>query len=156
MMRQAFENLKPGGWLEMQELSLPVANDDSSMTPDHSVYKWTYYILEASKSIGQSFENPPHYAEWMREAGFVNVQHMVYKWPTNPWPKDKKHKILGLWTLANILDGLEGFSMALFTRVLGWQPEEVQRFLVGVRQDVKNRQIHNYYNIHIVYGQKPE
>jgi len=156
----------------MQELALPVANDDNTMTPDHHVYKWTYLVLEASKRIGQSFENPPQYSEWMREAGFVNVQHMVYKWPTNSWPKDKKHKTLGLWTLANLLDGLEGFSLALFTRILGWQAEEVQAFLVGVREDVKNRQIHNYYNMwvtldysikansdfpsHIVYGQKPE
>jgi hypothetical protein len=63
----------------MQELSIPVANDDNTMTPDHSVYKWTYHILEASNPIGQSFENPPHYGEWMREVGSVNVEHVVNK-----------------------------------------------------------------------------
>jgi hypothetical protein len=33
----------------------------------------------------------------------------------------------------------------MFTRVLNWQPEEVSVFLAGVRQDSKNKGIHNYY-----------
>jgi hypothetical protein len=140
-------NLNPGGWLEMHELSIPVANDDGTMTPEHAVYKWTHYMLQSSKIVGQSLDNPPKYARWMRETGFVNVQHYVFKWPSNPWPKDDKHKLLGMWTLANILDGIEGFTMAMFTRVLGWQPAEVQRFLVDVRKDARDKSIHNYYNV---------
>jgi hypothetical protein len=131
----------------MQETEAPIANDDGTMTPDDAVYKWTHLLLEASKRIGQSLDNPTKYAEWMREAGFVNVQHVVFKWPCNPWPRDKKHKTLGMWTLANALDGLEGFTMAMFTRVLGWQPEEVQSLLVNVRKDIKNKSIHNYLKV---------
>ena len=131
----------------MQETEAPIANDDGTMTPDDAVYKWTHLLLEASKRIGQSLDNPTKYAEWMREAGFVNVQHIIFKWPTNPWPQDKKHKMLGLWVLANALDGLEGFTMAMFTRVVGWQPEEVQALLVDLRNDFKNKNIHNYYNV---------
>jgi hypothetical protein len=131
----------------MQETSTPIACDDGTMTPDHAVHKWTHFMLEASKRIGQSLDNPPKYAEWMQGVGFVNVQHVVYKWPCNPWPKDKMHKTLGLWTLVNAQDGVEGFTMAMFTRVLGWQPEEVQSFLVDVRKDLKNKSIHSYVTV---------
>ncbi len=131
----------------MQELSIPVANDDGTMTPQHSVYKGTNLMLEASKLVGQDLSNPDKYAEWMNAAGFVNVQHILFKWPANPWPVDQKHKTLGLWTLANTLDGIEGFTMAMFTRVLGWQPEDVQAFLANVRKDCKDRHIHNYYKV---------
>ncbi|KAH8750231.1 S-adenosyl-L-methionine-dependent methyltransferase, partial [Hyaloscypha sp. PMI_1271] len=134
----------PGGWLEMQETSTPIASDDGTMTPEHAVHKWTHFMLEASKRVGQSLDNPAQYAEWMRDVGFVNVRHVVYKWPCNPWPKDKKHKTLGLRTLVNAHDGVEGFTMAMFTRVLGWQPEDVQPFFVDVRKDLKNKGIHNY------------
>lgn len=79
LMKQALQNLKPGGWLEMQETSTPIACDDGTMTPDHAVHKWTHFMLEASKRIGQSLDNPAQYAEWMRDVGFVNVQHVVYK-----------------------------------------------------------------------------
>jgi hypothetical protein len=39
---------------------------------------------------------------------------------------------------------LEGFSLAVFTRVLGWKKEEVETFLVQVRNDMKNPKIHAY------------
>ena len=129
----------------MQELSLPVCNDDNTLSPDDPSYKWSELMLEASGRLNQRLDKPQSYAQWMREAGFINVQYQVFKWPTNPWPRDKKHKTLGLWSLANTLDGLEGFTMAYFTRVLGWQPEQVRVFLVGVREDNKNRQKHNYH-----------
>jgi hypothetical protein len=79
-------------------------------------------LLEASRRINQDLDNPPKYAQWMRDAGFVNVKQVRLKCPANPWPKDKKLKTLGLWNMANALDGLEGFTMAFFTRILGWQP----------------------------------
>ena len=36
---------------------------------------------------------------------------------------------IGMWNLENMTPALEGFSMALFTRVLGWSKEEVETFL---------------------------
>jgi len=90
-------------------------------------------MLEASRRINQDLDNPPKYTHWMRDAGFINVHQVLFKCPSNPWLKDKKQKTLGLWHLANTLDGLEGFTMAFFTRILGWKPEEVQVFLAGVR-----------------------
>jgi hypothetical protein len=90
-------NLNPGGWLELQEVSLHMANDDNTITLDHSVYKWSHYMLEASKRISQDFDNPLKYRQWIGEADFINMQHVVYKWPSNTLPKDKKHKTLGIW-----------------------------------------------------------
>jgi hypothetical protein len=145
MIHQAYDNLKPGGWFEMQDLSFPVCNDDGTLTTDHPIYKWSAFMLEASKRIHQDLDNPPKYPQWMKEAGFINVRYEPFKWPSNPWPRDKKHKTLGLWNLANTLDGLEGFTLAFFTRILGWQPEEVHVFLIGVREDTRNKQIHNYW-----------
>jgi hypothetical protein len=31
----------------------------------------------------------------MIDAGFVNVQEKLYKWPINAWPKDMKYKEIG-------------------------------------------------------------
>lgn len=147
MMGSFSRNLIPGGWFEMKEVALPFGNDDNTGDPDSSVSKWSKLMLDASGLIGKRFDNPPHYAEWMTEAGFINVRSTLYKWPTNPWPKGKKEKVLGLWTMVNILDGLEGFTMAMLTRVLRWKPEEVSVLLAGVRVETKNRAIHNYYPV---------
>ncbi|KAI9051879.1 hypothetical protein LZ554_004135 [Drepanopeziza brunnea f. sp. 'monogermtubi'] len=156
LMAQALEHLKPGGWLEMQELCFPARCDDGSNDPGNSITRWNNLMLEASIEMGKPLNNPPHYAQWMMDAGFTDVHSSLYKWPSNTWPKGEKEKTLGLWNMVNTLDGVEGFTLAMFTRVLGWQPEEVQVFLAGVRKDTKNKKLHNYWPIYITYGKKPE
>lgn len=44
----------------------------------------------------------------------------------------------------NYHGGLESMSLAIFTRILGWSPEELDIFLVGVRKDMKNSKVHSY------------
>ncbi|KAK6227005.1 methyltransferase domain-containing protein [Colletotrichum tabaci] len=88
--------------------------------------------------------------------GFVDVSLSVYKWPTNPWAKDPKYKELGVLNGQNIADGLEGFCMAPLTRAHGWTPEEVNVFLVDVRNNIKDRSVHAYWPIYCLIGRKPE
>lgn len=54
---------------------------------------------------------------------------------------------IGMWNLENTTPALEGFSMALFTRVLGWSKEEVETFLIDVRKEMKNPKIHAYWHM---------
>jgi hypothetical protein len=131
----------------MQELCFPARCDDGSNDQNNSITKWNNLMLEASIKIGKPLNNPPHYAQWMTDAGFTNVGSSLYKWPSNSWPKGQKEKTLGLWNMVNTLDGLEGFTLAMFTRVLGWSPEEVHVFLAGVRADTKNKRFHNYWPV---------
>jgi hypothetical protein len=65
-------------------------------------------------------------------------------------------KELGRYNQVNSLESMESYSLALFTRVLGWKPEEVQVFLAGVRQELMDRSIHIYVKHYFVYGQKEE
>jgi len=66
------------------------------------------------------------------------------KWPSNGWPKNKVQKTLGLWQGENLASGIEGFCLALFTRILGWRKEEVDIFLAGVKSNIKDKSIHSY------------
>jgi hypothetical protein len=47
-------------------------------------------------------------------------------------------KELGSFSLLQVLDGLEGFSLRAFTQVRGWTREEVKVFLALVRKDLLN------------------
>lgn len=55
-----------------------------------------------------------------------------------------------------MLEGLEAYSLAPFTRILGWSTEQVQVFLSQVRSELVNRKNHVYAKFYYVYGQKPE
>lgn len=105
-------------------------------------------ISGATKGIGHDLV-AGRYKELMEAAGFVDVQEIRFIWPQNTWPADPKLKELGRWNLANSLDGLQGYSMALMTRVLGMATEEVEVTLAAVRKDMKNRAIHAYWPMQV-------
>jgi hypothetical protein len=54
-----------------------------------------------------------------------------------------------MWVLQNIEPGLEGLSMAIFTRALEWSKEEAEVFLVDVRKDIKDTKIHCYWEMYV-------
>ena len=89
------------------------------------------------------------------QAGLVNVVEERYKMPLGPWARDLKMKEVGWWHLIEAYQGVEGWTMAPFTRVLGWSYNEVQVFLAKLREGFKNRTIHAYTAVSVVYGQKP-
>jgi hypothetical protein len=56
-------------------------------------------------------------------------------------------KKIGAWNYMQIMEGLEAFSLRLFTKVLGWTMEEVQVLLALVRKDLKNPKIHAQFDL---------
>jgi len=50
----------------------------------------------------------------------------------------------------------ESYSLALLTRVLGWEVQEVQVLIANTRKELKNRGVHAYCNMHFIYGRKPK
>ncbi|CVL00651.1 hypothetical protein FPRO06_06084 [Fusarium proliferatum] len=153
---QSFNALSPGGWVECQDITFPAQCDDDSLKKDSYIEQWSSLMIEATNKFGRTAESAKFYKQQMIDAGFVNVTEVVYKWPSNKWPADPYYKELGFWCNHNIANELSGLSMVLFTKGLGWSPEEVEVFLAKVRTDMKDRRIHAWWPIHVVYGQKPE
>jgi len=76
------------------------------------------------------------------KAGFANVEIKEHKIPIGKWTRDKKLKLLGTYQREVLMNGLEAFSLAIFTRLLGWLKTEVEIFLEDVRQELKNSSYH--------------
>lgn len=83
------------------------------------------------------------------DAGFTDIVDTRFKWPTNRWPKDQKHKDLGTWNDENSGVALESLTMAPFTRVHGWTRDEVTIFLAEARQELNNPAIHAYSPMYV-------
>lgn len=119
--------------------------------------RWGELLCEAARVFGRPMGSDcsEQYIEWMRQAGFVDIQQRMFMWPSCGWPKDPFMKELGKWNQINILQGLEGFCLALLTRGLGWKKEEVDVFVAKVSNDFNNRRIHAYFPMPVTYGRKP-
>ena len=66
-----------------------------------------------------TFKTLEYMKGWMEDAGFVDVVEKKFVWPIGPWARDPKLKDMGRWGERNWADGLEGWVLALYTRVLG-------------------------------------
>lgn len=173
LYRNMADNLNPGGWVEVVDFSGYLYSDDGTMENAPNITRWTKLLDEASAGFGKPLNIPHNHKQWMIDAGFKDVREEIYKVsstpsynghvqpdrrqiPTNPWPKQPKMKELGRFQQVNFLEGMEAHTLALLTRVLGWDPIEVQLLLAEVRKELTDRSIHSYAKFYFVYGQKPE
>ncbi|KAK0640597.1 S-adenosyl-L-methionine-dependent methyltransferase [Cercophora newfieldiana] len=156
VVEKAFHALEPGGVLEMQDFICRYWCDDGTLTAESPISKLSDACFEAAENMGRPLDLAPTYKGLLEKAGFVDVVEKRFKWPLNPWPKDPYYKELGKWTLAMMDGGLEGLSLALLTRGLGWSPEKALMAVAEARPLMKDRNIHAYLPIFVVYGRKPE
>jgi len=155
LLRQSFDHLKPGGYLEGQEFHVHPRCDDGTMSDEYPVLKFYDLLAQAFGKLGFDIHIPVRLADMMREAGFVNVKETVLKVPIGIWAKDKNLRLVGMYWRMAIHDLLPAMGGKPFLS-LGMSPEEIEVFLVGVRKALSDTKVHSYIHFHFVYGQKPE
>lgn len=135
---------------------MPVNSKDGTHE-NTNILKWGQLLCEAARNLGRPMGSDvcDSFPQQMRDVGFVDVQQRDFAWPTNTWPKNPSMKELGLRTLINCTDGMEGFCLALLTRGLEWTKEEVDVFVALVKKDFKDRSIHAFIPMPVVFGRKP-
>ncbi|EXJ76158.1 uncharacterized protein A1O5_00666 [Cladophialophora psammophila CBS 110553] len=146
-IQQCYENLAPGGMLEVQDISFHLQCDDGTLPEDSALARWAAYMLEASKQLGCPLDSVESVKRIMIETGFVDVVQKPYCWPMSPWVKEEKLRKIGLWTYHNFSGSLSGISLALFTRGLSWSADELEAFLVDVRKDMRNTGYHAFWPV---------
>lgn len=157
LLERALNHMRPGGWIELQDCYDLSCDDDTFALdpPSCPLAEWWASSCRAFESMGRSMVAARHHKTRLEEAGFVDVKEVIFKWPINTWPREKRYKELGIWSSENTRDALEAIALAPLTRVLKWKPEEVQLLLQGARRDIKDTRIHAYWDIRVVYGRKP-
>jgi metalloendopeptidase OMA1, mitochondrial len=126
IMAQAYKHLKPGGWMECQEVMSTPYCDDGTMPADWPFKEWTASLDESSMKLERPLRIANKLKRWFAQAGYVDVHEKIFKLPVNTWPKDPEMKTLGMWWQQNLLLGLQGFSLAYFSRMLGWSKDEIE------------------------------
>ncbi|KAL2264836.1 hypothetical protein VTJ83DRAFT_7346 [Remersonia thermophila] len=159
IIQRAFDHLQPGGWLECQEMPVEMACDDGSLeaarAAGHPFVRWEDEFRAVSRLADRQMQVGPELKDWMRDVGFVDVKEVVFNIPINGWPRDSKVKYVGMMWQRNLLEGLSGFSYAMFSRFLGKSVEEIELALVDVRKSMFDRNLHAYHKFYVVLGRKP-
>ncbi|KAL1980064.1 hypothetical protein VTN96DRAFT_4683 [Rasamsonia emersonii] len=153
---QCFQFLRPGGFFEMKTIGVTTYSDDGTHKRAENCLKMVDGIHKAAEKFGKSMTTVNTWKEKMEKAGFKNVKWEEYKLPQSPWSQDEKLKTIGTFNQHNVFQGLGSYTYALFTRFLGWERNEVEVLLAGVRRELKDLSIHLYTKLHVVYGEKPD
>ena len=94
-------------------------SDDGSIQPG-DIWTFTNRVsVEAGERNGRTFVIQERMKTHIEAAGFKDVTEHKYKWPIGGWSQNKRLKEIGKWNLYHWEEGLEGWTMALMTRVLG-------------------------------------
>ncbi|KAI9679520.1 MAG: hypothetical protein M1817_005542 [Caeruleum heppii] len=147
---------KPGGWVECQELDVDARTDDGSLPKDSYIKKWCENQQAAAKIAGVTLRiSGDILKEQMMQAGFTNIVIRNFRLPIGPWAAEEQKREIGAAQLVAMLEGIQGLTLALWTRFLGWSDQEVEVCLAHVRNEFKSKKVHSYWPLYAVYGQKP-
>ena len=148
VMRSAYDALKPGGKLETQEFTYQLRCIDDSLNGTY-LKEWTDLLYEGTEKLGLGWGHMAN-PQLMKQQGFENVKCERFRWPTNAWAKGRVYKRLGILFNEFLTSDLEGLSMWIFTKVLGWRKEQVREFCAKVKNDLNDRRIHAYADVYVV------
>ncbi|EGC49865.1 conserved hypothetical protein [Histoplasma capsulatum var. duboisii H88] len=156
-LAQCYETTKPGGYVQVANRAVWMESDDNTIPADekHALNIWRREFREVGERLGKTTTIMERQREEMEKAGFVDVTETRLKMPLGSWPKDKALKEVGRFYYLECLQGMDGWALALLTRVMGWDMAEVQVLLAKFREAMADRSIHCYVPVSIVYGRKP-
>ncbi len=148
-----FANLKPGGWIELQDTDFTILSDNGS-SRGTALETWCHDMVKGAKVIGRNLNDTRDYARMLREAGFVDIVEEQVRVPWSEWSSDPKLKELGRLQALNSRKGGQGVSAKILAAV-GYKEAEISDLLGRVREDLSNTDIHAYSPLYVVYGRKP-
>lgn len=80
---------------------------------------------------------------------------LIGQCPVGGWAKNRRLKEIGRVGKLTVLEVVEPYTLALFTRVLGYSYQDAQEYMDKVRAELVSNNFHLYVLFHFIYGQKP-
>lgn len=155
VIKTTFEHLRPGGWIEFQELHGYPFCDDGTM-PDTDPVVGVYDLLrEALELRGMNNDKVRSLRGPLRRAGFTNIQLIKKKIPLGFWPRDPQKRLLGCYLRAAVLDVLPGIMVRPISE-LGLSQLEQEVWMAKFKRGIDDTSIHRHFHFYFWYAQKPE
>ena len=132
--------------------------DDGTVPKDSLLAKSGELFDGAAEKMGKPADSIFKTKARVEAAGFTNIKEVWYKVPIGDWTKSPLLKEAGRFTKAQMLEGLEGYSMFILTHYgvpENWTPEEVHVWIALMRKEINNPAYHAYCLKRRVYAQKP-
>jgi SAM-dependent methyltransferase len=142
VIQQAYNALRPGGFLEYQDGAFPMQYIGDVPT-ESALERWNGLVTEAAGKLGRDFSCAHNYRRWFEEVGFENVTERRFYWPMGQWVKGQYYKQLAAYCSEDLKGGLEAISQKMY-RFVGMSQDEMKAMANEAREDLNNPKIHAY------------
>ncbi|KAK8038669.1 hypothetical protein PG993_007080 [Apiospora rasikravindrae] len=154
VMERAFENLKPGGYIEYLDCYGTSGSFDGSLRGT-ALERLGLLCQQGAAKNGRDLLVAMRYKEWLEEVGFVDVVERKLAWPYGGWARDPRLKLAGKFCQRDIYDGVSGIAHVMLQKA-GFPIPAIEEYIAEVRSNLVNPAIHAYLPVISVYGRKPE
>ena len=150
-------HLKPGGWVELQDLELAAYSDDGTVGPNAPLRRM-FDVIRLVKGIKNNWGVDNHtnaVRQHLEAAGFQRVEMRMHrKVPWSSWPRNSNRKKYWGNCMAVSVDTFVPSAPKLLADG-GVPPDEINGIVEGARRTVLDHSLHPYSNFVVWTAQKP-
>jgi len=155
LIEQAYNALRPGGYLEIFEAPrFDLVSDDGTYNDKTALWRFYELANKASETVKRSLTLHHDFEKEFKKVGFEDYSDTIKNLPLGTWPANKRMKELGQWMTVMVNTGFEAYGLGLLTRVLDMDADTAKKLFVDCAQEVQDRSVHGYYPMHIMIGRK--
>lgn len=144
VLQKCYDNLQPGGWIELQDGALDLKCDDGTAMGT-SLPEFFWAMNNGAQRLGRDLNRSTRFHAYLEKAGFVNIQVIELAAPGSPWPEDPKMKLCGYYVGRAIYAAADSYRKFLETARL--IPEEIDGLIKRIEKDMSSIDIHWYVQL---------
>ena len=147
--KKCFRHLKPGGALEIIDMSYPLrADKDAYDSEDTSaLVKVVQLPGERLAQDGLDYQVSGKQTAGLEEAGFEDVEEEIYRCPIGAWPEDDQEKKLGLLAQRNMDRFLSLSGRHVLTHKGFLSLEDITRVIDAAKEELLKTDERRYFSI---------
>ncbi|KAH8736012.1 S-adenosyl-L-methionine-dependent methyltransferase [Ilyonectria robusta] len=153
-IRDIFRVLRPGGWCQMVEIYFNAQSDNGTLTRGEHIGRLGFKYLQSAQPYKDP-RAPLQLANWMRSAGFTEIESRLLTLPMCAWSNDPRDYNIGWANNENVNLMLYSLALYPFTQLLGMTLTDFQLLIAQARSEAGNPAFKAYFPIYVCIGRKP-
>ncbi|KAI0401588.1 S-adenosyl-L-methionine-dependent methyltransferase [Xylaria palmicola] len=148
VVKRLLDNVAPGGWVQLTEAAQVVGENDGP-----AMNHFLALVNELSRSLGTGDTFGEDMVQWVKDAGFVNVETKVFPYDLGAKVSDPVLRAKSIKSTCAAIVGLSGWATQLPERLQCMTPEEVVTLPSRYRSEIEGQG--GSYPMRTVWAQKP-
>ena len=148
---QAVSLLKPGAWLELQDVDIMAYNEDRTLRSKS--WEWHRNQQQAFSALGLDIEVGSKLEGYMQAAGLVDVQVTEYRWVFGHWEGHPETDLIGEYSPKHIHEVNGSAYRKIFASKMS--EAELEEDIRQMGEDLKGKGGGMFIPFYVVSGRKP-